>query len=127
MLRNIYCKDLQSLVQKIFQPNPEDIYIFIPPNFKPTSDAESKIIKIIESEKPCFVYTDIEVYKNNKVVPQLFPSYNMNHNLVVNLPIYINTDKPVFINAKTPEDVLGQIWKQIAGYHIPELLFQCNV
>lgn len=114
-----------ELVQRIGNPNPEEIYIFVPPNFKPKTLAENQILHILNTRKNCIVYSDIEVQKGDLIIPQLYPSYNIDHNILALLPIYINAQNPISINTNNPAEIFSIISKQILGIHIPEILFTC--
>lgn len=114
-----------ELVQRIGNPNSNEIYIFVPEHFKLKEDAEKKILSIINNRKNCIVYGDIEIQKGDKIIPQYYPSYNIDHNIIALLPIYINTEKPIGINTNNPAEIFNIISKQILGIHIPEILSTC--
>lgn len=114
-----------EFVQRIGNPNSDEIYIFVPENFKIKGDGEKKILHILNNRKNCIVYSDIEVKKGDVSIPQLYPSYNIDHNILALLPLYINTQNPIGINTNNPAEIFSIISKQIFGIHIPEILFTC--
>ena len=124
MLKVIYCNSLQELLFKISQPNPEEIYVFLPQGF---TIKNNKIFEIFNKERNCIVYSDIEIYQNNNIIPQYYPSYDNQLNLPVMMPIIINTFNPLNIPNGNLSDVFNTLLKYIFGIHIPELLIEWRV
>lgn len=125
-LKSIYCTSLDELLSRIRQPNPAELYIFIPEGFKLKFGAEQKIFKIFEHERNCLVYGDIEIRRNNKIIQQFYPSYDSQLNLAIMSPIFINTLHPININGSLQE-VFNLLLKHIFALHIPDILFEWQI
>lgn len=122
LLNKIYIDSPNEFISRVRNSNPNEMYCLLPKDY--TCLNESKIDKIFENQNNCFVYSDLEIVKDNKSIIQLYPSYNIEHSLGIHCPIYLHTVNQIQIDGNNLPEIMISLSKVMFGIHIPEILFK---
>jgi hypothetical protein len=117
-------RDINEFKQAIQQPNPSQIYAFIPNDFEVLSE---KPIQILNNEPNALVYGDVEILRGQLKIVKVNPSFDVSvirRGFALDSPIFLRTSKPLFAQSTELNYLILELLQQVIGIHVPEPIFR---